>query len=98
MNDDATAPALRLPANELEASVRRSVCDWLRDGDALRKLIEGCTGDVVTRLFQGASQLAGTVENGSIAMTQAALARLGLSVSVSADGITVTFNPGVHPC
>ena len=93
MNDDASAAALRLPAGELETSVRRAICDWLRDGDALRRLVEGCSADEVTRLFEGASQLAGTVETGSIVAARAVLARLELSVSVRTDGITATVNP-----
>ncbi len=58
MNDDASSPALRLPAGELELSVRNTIAEWLRDGDRIRELAAGRSAEDIERMFKCCSDLA----------------------------------------
>jgi len=94
MNDDAGAPALRLPAGELEASVRTAIADWLRDAENVRKLAPGCSASEIVRLLGRGSAMATCIAMSPVTAAKDALGQLRLSVVVSASDITASFNPG----
>ena len=93
MNDDASAPALRLPAGELEASVRSAIACWLRDAGKVRHLAPGCSAGDLARLVDQASTLADVITGAPVATAAAALEDLQMAVAVSASSIAVTISP-----
>lgn len=92
LNDDATAPAQRLPAGELEANVRAAVVSWLRAGEHIRNLGCGLEAASLESLFATCRGLASTIETGSIAEVRSHLKVLELRVEVSGKGIRATFD------
>ena len=93
-NDDVSVPAQRLPAGELEASVRTAISGWLRDPGKVRQLAPGCSASDLTRLIGQVSALADVIAAASAAEASAALQSLELAVAVSASGVAITINLG----
>jgi len=92
MNDDASAPALRLPAGDLEGSVRSAIAGWLKDGDNVRSLKRGASASDVEQLFDGCANLAKRVAIGSVSEARSVMEQLEAQVRVGAQGATVSFN------
>ncbi|MEP1835631.1 MAG: recombinase family protein [Hyphomonas sp.] len=91
MNDDASSPALRLPAGELELSARNTVAEWLRNGNRMRELAaERCAEDV-ERLFKYCSGLATRIISASIAEARTVLEQLALQVLVTSKVAGAAF-------
>ncbi len=92
MNDDASSPALRLPAGELELSVRNTIAKWLRDGDRIRELAAGRNAEDIARLFECCSDLATRITTAPVAEARTLLEQLALQVSVTAKGARASFD------
>ena len=95
MNDDASSPALRLPAGELELSVRNTIAKWLRDGGRIRELAAGRSAEEIERLFDCCSDLATCIVTAPIAESRALLEQLALQVSVTSKGACASFELAV---
>ena len=93
LNDDASAPAQRLPAGELEASVRTAVLDWFGEGENVRALAVGLDARALAALFTTCREFASTIATGSIVLVRSQLQRLQLQVKVDATGVRLTFDP-----
>ena len=91
MNDDAGAPALRLPAGELEAAVRKCLANWLRQGENLQPLIAGRSAGEVAGVFNNCALLAELISDAPFADARSALKSIGLAVLVSPSQITATI-------
>ena len=92
MNDDASSPALRLPAGELELSVRNTIAKWLRDGDRIHELAAGRSAKDIERLFECSSDLATRIVTAPIAEARTLLEQLALQVSVTAKDASASFD------
>lgn len=92
MNDDTTIPALRLPAGELEISVRNTIAEWLRDDARIRELALGRRAEDIERLFKCCSDLATRIITAPIAEARTLMEQLALQVSVTAKGANASFN------
>ena len=95
MNDDASSPALRLPAGELELSVKNTIAKWLRDGDRLRLLAAGRSAEDTKRLFICCSDLATRIVTAPITEARTLLEQLALQVSVTSKGACAFFELAV---
>ncbi|GAA4641488.1 hypothetical protein GCM10023115_00360 [Pontixanthobacter gangjinensis] len=95
MNDDASSPALRLPAGELELSVRNTIAKWLRDGDHMRELAAGQSAEDIERMFKCCSDLATRIVTAPIAEARTLLEQLTLQVLVTAKGASASFELSV---
>lgn len=92
MNDDASSPALRLPAGELELSVRTTIAEWLRNGDRIRELAAGRSAEDTERLFECCSGLAMRINTTPVAEARTLLEQLALQVLVTAEGASASFD------
>ena len=92
MNDDAAAPALRLPAGELEASVRTAIMRWLQDNDRLREFGTGLGAGELAALFACCSALAERINTGSIAEVRSVFHQLKVGISVSSKDARASFS------
>lgn len=93
MNGDAEAPALRLPASEIEQAVRRAIAKWFRDDANIRKLAASRSAEEQKAVFGKAEQLANEIEHLPISAASQALSGIGLRVSVSDQLVVGTFEP-----
>ena len=93
MNDDAGAPALRLPAGEIEQATRRAIARWFRKDTNLQRLTASMPAAEKTEIFDRAGTVASTIELASISETRKALNAMQLSVAVNENGIRGTFEP-----
>lgn len=92
MNDDAAAPALRLPAGELEALVRTGLANWLTNSENTRRLAEGYSATELSQLIAKCSVLSNCIARAPVAEARHAFAQLELKLSVSSSMITAAFN------
>ena len=92
MNDDAETPALRLPASEIEQSIRRAVASWLRNGANIRELVASKPAIETKKAFDTAAEVAADVEQLSVSKAHEILSRLALRVTVSENEIEGTFD------
>lgn len=95
MNDDHAAPALRLPAGELEISVRTAIANWIENPAQLAGIVTGLQADEKQRFFQVCTDAARTVRNAPAYEARLQLSKLAVHLSVSFDEARVTFNAGV---
>lgn len=95
MNDDASSPALRLPAGELELSVRNTLAGWLRDGKRMRELAAGRSAEDIERMFKCCSELATGIVIAPITEARTLLEQLSLQVSVTAKDASASFELAV---
>lgn len=93
MNDDAGAPALRLPASEIEQAVRRAVAKWFRGDANIQKLVVSRSADEKQTVFGMANQLANDIEHLPISAASQTLSQIGLRVSVSYEFVVGSFEP-----
>lgn len=95
MNGDAEAPALRLPASEIEQAVRRAIAKWFKDDANIQKLAASKSADEKKAVFGRAKQLADDIEHLPISSANLVLSKIGLSISVSDQLVVGRFNPAV---
>ncbi|MDA0819453.1 MAG: recombinase family protein [Proteobacteria bacterium] len=93
LNDDPGAPALRLPAGEIEQAVRGAVAKWLQDQSNLQKLVEALPADRKQSIFEKAGELSDDIQSAPNGEARAVLRKLKLKISVSDKRIEGTFNP-----
>ncbi len=93
MNDDAEAPALRLPAGEIEQSIRRAMAQWLRANANMREQVTSRSADEKKGIFARAAQLAAEVEQLPVNRASEVLTQLSLQVTVSENEIDGSFEP-----
>lgn len=92
LNDDAGAPALRLPAGELEASVRIAIASWIQSSSNLAELMSGRSPDEKRRFLRVCSEVAQSVASHPIGEARGDLSRLELALTVSFNQARATFN------
>lgn len=93
MNDDYEAPALRLPASEIEQAARRAVATWLRTSENIQKLAASRSADEKLRVFEKTRQLATDIEQLPVNRASEVLAQLVLRVTVSENEIEGSLEP-----
>jgi site-specific DNA recombinase len=93
LNDDYEAPALRLPASEIELAVRHAVVVWLRTSENIQKLVTSRSADEKQRVFENAERLAFDVEHLPVSRASQVLSRLALKTTVNEDEIKGSFEP-----
>jgi site-specific DNA recombinase len=91
MSDDASATALRLPAGELDATVRVEISKWLADGEETRALVSGLDASATSSLFDTCAGLAGRIVHAPIGEAREILRQLGLQVRVSSSAAVARF-------
>ena len=93
MNDDGSAPALRLPAGEIERTLRHELAKWFRCDANLRKLTATQSAEEKQRVFAVSREVAGTIDEAPIMEARALLEKLDLKVTVNGKAIKGSFNP-----
>ncbi|MBV7258981.1 recombinase family protein [Erythrobacter crassostreae] len=93
MNDDDEAPALRLPASEIEQSIRRAIAKWLRANANIQRLAASRSADEKKRVFETTERLAADVEHLPASKASEVLNRLALRVVVNENEINGSFEP-----
>ncbi|WP_240504342.1 recombinase family protein [Tsuneonella mangrovi] len=92
MNDDQGAPALRLPAGELEMATRQAIAQWIESPANLASLASGLDADEKQRLFNTASGIARTVSSAPIIEARTQFKLLKLQLTVSSEAAKVSFD------
>ncbi len=93
MNDDAEAPALRLPAGEIEQAIRQAISKWLRTNANMREQVISRSAVDKKAAFARAAKLAAEVEQLPVSRASEVLTQLGLRVTVSENEIEGSFEP-----
>ena len=91
MNDDYEAPALRLPASEIEQSIRRAITRWLRTGANIQGLAASRSADEKKRIFTKVEQLAAGIESLPVSAAGELLKEINLKISVNENEINGSF-------
>lgn len=92
LNDGSTERALRLPAGELDRSIRNAVARYLREGEHVTALGAGLDASSLARLFDCSGGLVAAVTNGTMGEVRELLRKLHLEVSVRPDGADATMS------
>jgi hypothetical protein len=92
MSGDASATVLRLPAGELDASVRLELSKWLGNVEETRTLVSGLDASATLSLFEICAGLAGQIMHAPIGEAREILRQLCLEVRVSSSEAAATFN------
>jgi site-specific DNA recombinase len=92
LNEDAGAPALRLPAGELESSVRTTVAGWIEDPSNFIGLASGLAAAEKRLLMDVCSAVAKTLAHAPVREARAQLSRLEMVVRVCFEKLEATFN------
>ncbi|WP_241229870.1 recombinase family protein [Tsuneonella rigui] len=95
MNDDRSASALRLPAGELEASVRTTIASWIENSGNLAALATGAAADEARHFFAVCSEVARTIILDPVLEARCQLRKLDMKVQVTPSGAQVTFDAGL---
>ncbi|MES2494299.1 MAG: recombinase family protein [Pseudomonadota bacterium] len=85
--DDASTPALRLPAGELDAAVKRAFAGCLKDAHALLVISAHLPPHDLQALVTAAAALAGRLEAMSVAAVRMLLQDVGLGVVLCYKGV-----------
>jgi len=93
MNDDAEAPALRLPASEIEQSIRRAIARWLRTNANMRGLAASRSADEKKRIFARAERLAFGIETLPVGSAGELIKEIKLQIIVNENEINGSFQP-----
>lgn len=93
LNDDPGAPALRLPAGEIEQSVRNAIADWLQNQSNVRKLVKAQSAEAKQSIFEKCGQLSNDIQSAPNGRARAVLQQLRLKISVSDRCIEGSFDP-----
>jgi hypothetical protein len=94
--DDATLPAQRLPAGELDTAVRIAVAEWLGAGMNVRSQFHDADPAELPALMAHCREFAGGVRTALIGEAREMLQALKLRVTVSGHSISATIKPGEH--
>jgi DNA invertase Pin-like site-specific DNA recombinase len=94
LNADRAAPALRLPAGELDAAVRQKLSEFLLDSGRTRELAASVSTDDLLQFVERCGALAHRVSTAAVAELRSVLQALDTSVSVRPSGITLSFCSG----
>ncbi|MGX7927768.1 recombinase family protein [Tsuneonella sp. HG094] len=92
LNDDQGAPALRLPAGELEGSVRTAIADWIENPAHLAELAAELQADDKRRFFDVCTKIARTVRGAPIGEARRQFDSLGVELRVSFDEVAASFD------
>lgn len=92
MGDDASVPAIRLPAGELDAAMRQALTAVLANCDRMRELPKGATTAQLAEFIKYCSKISQAIAVAPIPELRAMLSELGLAVRVNPDGITARFS------
>jgi site-specific DNA recombinase len=92
LNDGSKAPPQRLPAGELESSIRRGIAEWLRKATHLRELLSELDVVALSRLMTACRSFAEQLLGASLLDTRLLLQQLRLQVKVTAGGIRASFD------
>jgi DNA invertase Pin-like site-specific DNA recombinase len=90
--DDATLPAQRLPAGELDSAVRAAVADWLGEGTNVRTRFKDTNPAELPAIIAHCQDMAGGLRTGLVTEIRAILQELKLRVTASGDGITCAIH------
>ncbi|MEO0420438.1 MAG: recombinase family protein [Pseudomonadota bacterium] len=93
MNDDAQTPALRLPASEIEQSIRGAIAKWLRTNANMRTLATSKSADEKKRAFARAERLAAGIESLPVCTAAELLKEINLQITVNENEINGSFKP-----
>ena len=94
--DDATLPAQRLPAGELDTAVRSAVADWLGEGTNLRTRFTDADPAELPAIIAHGQDMAGALRTGMLIEVRQMLQELKLQVTVSGEGITCAIHLDEH--
>ena len=92
LNDDASAPARRLPAGDLETAVRRAIADWLSARPSMRMLFAGTDTLRLATAINCCRQAGLTLTSGSLVDARCMLQDLKLRVEVTSAAISASFD------
>ena len=93
LGSDASAPAHRLPAGELEAALRSVLATHLTDCGDLRRLGEHLDTIQLGALITGCAELSGKVEAASTNELRDLIHKLGVRVAVTTEAASTTISP-----
>jgi hypothetical protein len=90
--DGSTSPALRLPAEELEASVRQGLAALLRDSSRMREIGSNLLPEQLTAFISHCVELSQRITDIDVAQLRSFLKQLEFAIAVQPDTITATFS------
>jgi site-specific DNA recombinase len=90
--EDATAPAQRLPAGELEAGIRHSLTRYLRDDPGLRELLPDASAIEVGALLAASADLVCKAEEASTAGLRDILFLLHARITVTPEAASMAID------
>lgn len=88
---DASVPARRLPAGELEAASRSTLATYLTDGSDLRRLGRHLAAVELGALISSCAALSGKVETAPTAELRNLFHTLGVRVTITDEAASMTF-------
>jgi len=92
MGDDQSAPAIRLPAGELDAAVRQELAKLLADTDRMRALVEDPTTAELNDFISHCSTISQSVTAATVPELRSTLKALDLRVTATPSEITASFD------
>ena len=92
LNDNREAPALRLPAGELDSAVRFQLADFLRDSQRTRELASGLATEMLARFVNHCVALSREVAVATIVELRAILQSLDFSLTIRPATISASFS------
>jgi hypothetical protein len=92
MGDDAGAPALRLPAGELDAAVRQVLASILMNCERTRELPSNVNTERLARFVEHCAQLGREVASVSVPELRGTLQLLDISIRVDPVSVTGSFS------
>lgn len=91
LNDDRDAPALRLPAGELDAAVRKQLAAYLMDGCTTRELVSGLATDTLGNFVGHCVELGWEVTAATVPQLRAILQSLDFTIVAAPGGVSASF-------
>jgi site-specific DNA recombinase len=91
LNDNRDAPALRLPAGELDAAVRQELATFLSSTDRTRELVHGTDTRMLGTLVEHCGEMSRTITVATVHELRAMLQSLDCAIMVNPIGITASF-------
>ena len=92
VNDDNGARTLRLPAGELDAAVRASLAEYLKDPNKTRALVPEHGTDQVAAVVRDSAKLGHEIADATLAGTRALMQQLGTAIVASPRAITASLS------
>lgn len=90
--DNRTAPALRLPAGELDSAIRAQLASFLKNSDKTRRLVSGLPADTLAHFVDHCASLGAEVTNASTPELRGVLQRLDVTVVATPTQIHASFS------